>query len=416
MDLFLLLTLIGLVVSIIGVSWPIYVHTKNKEKRRSESHVKNLPESDWMSTNTDSQIVVAIGSGVSENVYKMSSELRIGQKHIVERYKLKGGSGLNYTFRLMNMGIPVLPILSVGNDSLGFEIRENIKSLAEERFPNSPILKYIKSEEFLCEDFSTPESTIMVYKDERTILTEKLNDEDIEKLQDHIFRWVDRIIKNPALKIKAVMIGHIYGDDKKGGEITKTIIDKFSQLKESIIFANFGASQISLGVKQWKKYLRKITVLQLSLSEVRDFFREEKNVSSLIEIIKWFKKRNITIVITMDKFGAVATYKNKKAIILAWPFELGEKLVDTTGSGDAFGSGITSVLYSQETKSDDFFAAVEEARKWAAFACTTLGGAEHCPNKDKLDSFVSSVKEFASIAVQEVEHVDLILRILDRAY
>jgi sugar/nucleoside kinase (ribokinase family) len=162
-------------------------------------------------------------------------------------------------------------------------------------------------------------------------------------------------------------------------------------------------------------------VFQLNLHEMRRFFSQRDAKVSLSDIVQWFKDkdRQITAIITLDKFGAIGTYKDgSKGVILAWPFEI-QDFVDSTGAGDAFGAGLVSQLCGKADFSfAEFFDAIEVARTWAAYACRFLGGATDCPDQQLLQEF--SEKKLAQrtdpVEVQEMKHVDRILRILDKAF
>ena len=66
----------------------------------------------------------------------------------------------------------------------------------------------------------------------------------------------------------------------------------------------------------------------------------------------------------------------------------------------------------------EFLNAVVTARVWAAYACTTLGGATKCPNRRTLDEFCDETlaQQPDPVEVQQMRYVDRILRILDKAF
>ena len=346
--------------------------------------------------------VVAIGSGVGENIYEIDDALTPGSKHIALRRKLIGGSGINYTFRLMSMGIPVIPVLTVGRDILGAEIQAQLRELWKGKAPESRVEDYLADDRLFCEEVATPESTIIVNGESRTIVTEKLSQRSLDALAEHIVKRVDDVLEDGELRIKAVMIGHIYGEDRREGRVTRAIIDRVRARGSIKVFANFGLSQIRLGAQHWSEYLKKIDVFQLSLDEAREFFRKQKS-RSLQSVLQWFKNNGIAAV------------KGRDAVVLAWPFELGSRLVDSTGAGDAFGSGLVSAIIEDGYSDDDVYTPIVEARRWAAHACTTVGGASDCPDREQLSRFVLGIDEFASVRVSAVDEVQLILRLLDKA-
>jgi sugar/nucleoside kinase (ribokinase family) len=92
--------------------------------------------------------------------------------------------------------------------------------------------------------------------------------------------------------------------------------------------------------------------------------------------------------------------------------------VDPTGAGDAFGAGLMYMLWDKPDFSfEDFVRAIEEARVWAAYACTHLGGSARCPDRGTLlkfyDDYFSHDSEAIEILVSSKE-VGSILRIFDK--
>ncbi|MGL5083654.1 MAG: hypothetical protein ACRC8A_19400, partial [Microcoleaceae cyanobacterium] len=70
--------------------------------------------------------ILVVGSGNGEYILKPEQDLELGKKHLVEATSLIGGSGINYTLRLMKAGFPVLPILPIGRDALGHQIQAEL--------------------------------------------------------------------------------------------------------------------------------------------------------------------------------------------------------------------------------------------------------------------------------------------------
>jgi sugar/nucleoside kinase (ribokinase family) len=371
------------------------------------------------------EYILTVGSGTTEYILRLDSDVQLGRKHIVNhRDELLGGSGVNYTLRLVNAGFSVFPILSIGKDQLGRRIRDEILASAQEAGLPKQALTFIKSDEFLADNIKTPRSTIIVEKAQRTIFTEPIIDTTIDENEypKHYKDYMKRRLTNlDKPRIKAVMIGHIYADSpdlnrSDPGECTRYIIQTFRD--ECFVFANFGDSQIRMGAGSWENDLKGVSVFQLNLYEMRRLFAQKNAKISLLNIIEWMKNRCITAIITLDKFGAIGTYKDREDVILAWPFEL-EDMVDSTGAGDAFGAGLVSQLYQKPDFSfGNFYDAIEEARIWAAYACRTLGGATNCPDIRALEDFHKGISKGQSDPVEKLnmKQADQILRILDKAY
>jgi len=148
----------------------------------------------------------------------------------------------------------------------------------------------------------------------------------------------------------------------------------------------------------------------------------------LTGIIQRLISDEITSLITLDRFGAIGTFKgDPRQIVIAWPFEL--KIVDTTGAGDAFGAGVVANAISQnDLDIHGFRKIIDQGRFWAAKACQTEGGSSQCPTKKELESFSKEILAGenhtdsgnpcipSNVKVVEVREALDILRILDRAY
>jgi sugar/nucleoside kinase (ribokinase family) len=207
------------------------------------------------------------------------------------------------------------------------------------------------------------------------------------------------------------------------------VIDAFRD--RAILFANFGESQYCLGASFWEQDLRALTVFQLSVEEARHFFwgcarRAQRRSAqcapgSLAEKLRWFQQREITAVLTLDRFGAVATFRGSKGVVFAPAFEL-DNFLDSTGAGDAFGAGLVHSLCQAggPPTLEAFVAAIATARLWSAYACTTRGAASECPSAAELAAFEDEL-HLKGQAPEQIDCRDLadwdgILRILDKAY
>jgi sugar/nucleoside kinase (ribokinase family) len=230
------------------------------------------------------------------------------------------------------------------------------------------------------------------------------------------------------------MIGHVYADQPgvctaSGGSITQRVIRAFQD--RAILFANFGESQYCLGASFWEEALRALTVFQLSVEEARQFFSECGRATaeggalraprSLADMVRWFQERGITAVLTLDRFGALATFGGLEGVLFAPAFEL-DNFEDSTGAGDAFGAGLVHGLLraGPQPSFDAFRVAIKEARLWAAHACTTRGAASHCPSQAELEAFEADLRHKGQdpdqIDCRDLAAWDGILRILDKAY
>jgi sugar/nucleoside kinase (ribokinase family) len=364
--------------------------------------------------------ILVVGSGNAEHVLQLDTDLQLGRKHIVTYHEFIGGSGVNYSMRLIGAGYPVFPILSIGKDRLGRAIKQEIVSAAKKARLPEKSLGFIDSDEFLAPNIKTPLSTIAVDRMQRTIFSSQIDGGTC--FRDYVEKRMDCLCTELSADVGAAIIGHVQADNPElnpsnPGECTRYVIRSFSG--KGLLFANFGNSQICRGARFWEKDLGKLNVFQLNLHEMRMFFGEEDGVTSLSDMVKWFIDRHVTAVVTLDRFGAIGTYRDgRDGVILAWPFEL-DNYVDSTGAGDAFGAGLVSHLCrSAEFSFTDFFNAIGKARVWAAYACTSLGAATNCPDASTLNEFEEDLlrKHRNPVEIQPMDQLDRLLRIIDKAY
>jgi len=366
--------------------------------------------------------IMTIGGGNSENVLSLCETLSIGTKHIVDMEELFGGSSVNHTVRLLTAGYPVFPILAIGEDEIGRKIKNAILETAKKNNATTDVIDFIENSKFLSPDLKTASTTILVHNSKRTIFTQKL------KNGSHFFNHVEQLIKFYDSRVETapsiVMIGHIQSDSAVNsngnpGNITKFIIDNF--YKRSVIYTNFGSTQINLGYKFWKNYLPKIDIFQLNLEEAKIFFSEKRPIKlSLKEIVEILRRENINAIITLDRFGAIGIHKEqKKAIILAWPILNLGNVVDPTGSGDAFASGVAAQLSKLPKFSPtDFQAAIDEARFWSALACKGKGGCGSSPTRQEIHNFKQqlNINEMKAVEVRDREFAAEVMTLLDIAF
>lgn len=370
----------------------------------------------------DENFIVTIGSGNAENVLSLYDSVKLGQKHSVELKELYGGSGVNHAFRLTTMGYNVFPILSIGHDGTAKRIQKELCKIANSNETSPVVIEYIESDKFFEPKIVTSTSTVIVEGSKRTIFSQKLDclDHFCQHVGNRLEFIEDLIVNFP----KAIIIGHVHsdsGDCNPGikGETTKYVINKYKE--KSLIYTNFGNSQIKLGLDEWEAELPHIDVFQLNISEAKRLFSKDGGSSiRLIDIVEKIRDLKMTAVITIDRFGAIGIHKDpSKGIIFAWPLIDVKDIVDTTGAGDAFAAGMVSKLVGKKGFNIyEFLEAMEVGRNWSAYACTTLGGSGECPAKSQLDGFVEkqSSNKNGEIEIVKKEDSTKYLSLIDMAY
>lgn len=365
----------------------------------------------------NSSMIITIGSGNIENVFELDGNLHIGRKHNVVSHEFFGGSCINYTMRLISMGESVYPIPFIGKDKSGVLIQGKISELARKYNTPSQINEFIDSENFLIPSIETPKATILVHQGQRTIFSQGIP--QMGKSYNHIEERISTL-KTVLPKAGSVMIGHVSPDCaiQTPGKITKKIIDEFSD--NHFVFANFGNSQLIHGINFWRADLNRTDILQLNLDEMRRFFQASSMDYSLMNIIKWLKENCITAVITLNRLGAIGTYRDgRDGIIIAWPITIPE-IIDPTGAGDAFAAGLVSFLDGNKKFSfDDFLSAIEIGGYWASFACRSLGACAECPDKETLDLYIENelgAHQSKIMKMFDRDYPEQILNLIDKAY
>jgi len=370
-------------------------------------------------------LILVIGGGNSEEILKLESELVIGSKHKVETESLFGGSGVNYLMRLLTFGYDVFPILPIGKDTSGRNIRKIILKTARSNNSSKRVIEFIGRKDdnrFYDPYIKTPNTTVVVENSRRSIFTEKMKNG--QNFINFVKKRIEDTNKFTFTVPSAVMIGHIYSDSKEiskenAGNVTKYIIATFKN--RSLIFANLGSSQLSLGLDFWKKDLLDIDFFQVNLDEAKKFFCGEKGEAlKLTEIIKLIRSININVVITLDKFGAIGIHKEKKdAVCIAWPVLDANEVVDPTGAGDAFAAGLVAYMVkAPNMDAISFRDAILNARIWAAYACSTYGGANQCPTARQLEEYKQTItlSSNKSAEITDQDYTSEILTLLDIAF
>jgi sugar/nucleoside kinase (ribokinase family) len=370
--------------------------------------------------------ILVVGSGNAETVLDLESELVIGQKHDVRRVELYGGSGVNYALRLTRYdGTRVLPILSIGQDGIGRSIQQELLQAMGADRVRTPVSEFVAHPDLLCIGLTTPQSTVITANERHTIFREAMRG------AEHFCAFAERrlaevlALDGVSVNVGAAMIGHVYADrpgvcTAQGGSITRQVIRALQG--RAILFANFGESQYCLGPSFWEEELRALTVFQLSVEEARQFFDKCGRAASEDSAqVRWFQSREVTAVLTLDRFGAVATFRGFEGVLFAPAFEL-DNYEDSTGAGDAFGAGLVHslCLAGAPPTLDGFYAAIKMARLWSAHACTTRGATSHCPSQAELEAFEAELRRKGQdpdqIDCRDLAAWDGILRVLDKAY
>ncbi len=355
--------------------------------------------------------IVVVGGANIEYILKSSENIIRGSKNFVDVDEFIGGSGVNYTMRLLSVGCPVYPILFAGDDENGKKIHKTILEALSFSI-NDKNRFFIQSSNFFVKDLNTPQSTIIVEGIHRTILSSDQNDKNIFKefVQNRL-----SCIEN----ISSLIIGHIHSDRREINHIDQDLSTVASldyvNGKNCLVYSNFGRTQIEYSITYWKKHLHKIDIFQLNVHEFKKFFKKNGKEFYLKEIIKKIRECNINAIVTLDRFGAIGIMKDfTNALFMARPVDIREKFVDSTGAGDAFCAGMVYKLNGNKnfTKTD-FKEAMEMARSWAAFACQSYGGAHYCPSRESIEEFHNELNYSNEVVIYEGNRMYDLIALID---
>jgi sugar/nucleoside kinase (ribokinase family) len=361
--------------------------------------------------------ILTVGAANAERLTEVEA-IRLGEKHLTSPALLGGGgSAVNHACRLLAVGIPALPLFPLGDDEAGALVREALASAARTgALPEDEDARLRSWLDGLVQPGTTTgSSTVVVERGGRRTAFSEVG------TASHGFEAVCRrcIEALDPESLEAVVVGHVHADAVLGGRITSGLLERFAG--RTLVVANLGRSQYRLGSGRWLSELREVDVVQLSAEEAMEFAASaSRPLSTLRAVAEWFQENGLTTVVTIDRFGAVGLFRGDSRVVLAWPYELGSAMRDGTGAGDAFAAGLAAFLArdagGHATSIQQLRRAMEEARTWAAYACTRLGGASDCPTRQQLGAFTARTAAAYHVEVVSLSRADEYLRVLDGAF
>jgi sugar/nucleoside kinase (ribokinase family) len=235
-------------------------------------------------------------------------------------YFSSGGGACNAAVSLSRLGIKTAALLRIGNDQNGIEIKNNL-------------LREKVETKFIQEDKKTDTSISFIVVD--------------KKRGDRvIFNWrgANRKLKVESKKLKVADQKWIYltslSDD---WEKYLAEINSFVKKNKIRLAFNPGSAQIKAGRKKLLEILKSTEILLLNRDEAIELAlsgegekQKNKNFNNPINLIKIIREWGPKIVIVTQGLSG-AWVGDKENIYYARATS--KKRIDTTGAGDAFGSG-----------------------------------------------------------------------------
>jgi len=392
-----------------------FISRLNEESESRQKEIIEMLETLIDLKTDDLYPIITIGSANAETIFKCEEDVILGTKHNSELENLYGGSGVNFAMRLLSAGRLAIPILPIGNDEVGRSILEAIRNAVETIKIPGPIINFLNNSRFFNSNIKTPTSGILISGSKRTIFKQNL--EGAEYFHEHLLMQLDDIEKVFNNKLGPIMIGHIQSDSVNGIS-TKEIINRYRN--RYLIYTVFGNSQIKHGLQFWEKegVFKNISIFQLNMDEAKRFFVTENRSMTSEEILEWCRERELTAVLTLDKFGAIGTFRNLESLYVAYPLISENEVVDSTGAGDAFAAGMVSYLADKREFDDaDFNKAMQRGRIWASCACKYVGGTGKQPAQE-LKQFKKDNPGYdkKALEVKEIRHAQELLKFIDLIY
>jgi len=238
-----------------------------------------------------------------------------------------GGGGANTAACFAKLGLKAGIITAIGADDNG---RRIVKNFLDHRVDvkNVQTYKSVPSGlSFIVNFKNTDEHVIFTYRSANDHLL--ISQSDLNKIQT---RWL----------FLTALSGKSWKSNLKN-------IFQFAQKNKVKLAWNIGASQLKLGYRFLKPYLKQTAVLILNKDEATElalsYGKKTQDVSQLLLIIKFMGPK--IVAITEGKFGATVCSDDEVCFEKDWPI----KAKNSTGAGDAFGSAFVVAIINGQTLS-----------------------------------------------------------------
>ncbi len=249
---------------------------------------------------------------IGNQLNKSISQTSDYQKHL-------GGSPSNVAMNITRMGLKAILIATVGNDGLGNYIIDNLNTAQLD----TAFIRTLKN---------TPTSNVIISRSSKTpdFIPYRVADYQIKRSQ----------IPNALLKRAKVFHTTCFALSKNPAR--KTILSKAEKAIEyncklsiDINYSNKIWTSKAKALEVIKHFCQFDPLVKISVDDVYRLFGEKFTSR---QVFDFFHEQNIDIVcLTLGNQGVQLSQKNKKTITL--PAIKIDKIIDSTGAGDAFWSG-----------------------------------------------------------------------------
>lgn len=282
-----------------------------------------------------------------------------------------GGSPLNCAVGLSRLGVNTFFLTKVGNDYFGKKIKQ-----------------------FLISEKINPDYIFMDEQNKTTLAFISLSEKKIPEYDFYRNNTADKNITKKELEkinIDDIEMFHVGSLALIDGNTAKNLSEFFLQIEKKGKITSLDPNVRSNLIKNHDEYkrrlfemMKKATILKLGEDDLKYF---DPNIS-FKSFVKNFKREEKLTILTLGERGSIAFYKNKFFEVEALKLR---KVVDTTGCGDAFMSGILYKYYEFGLKKDlsneNVYEMLNFASKIAGIVATRYGGASSMPMKSEVENF-----------------------------
>ncbi len=261
---------------------------------------------------------------------KETNELAIkfGEKITVDKADvLPGGNAANVSVGTSRLGLNIALVAEIGKDEFAQKI---ISALSQEKVNVTKVLQ--------TEGQQSSFSTVINYKNERTIFSEHVKRQHDFYFEDISTKW-----------IYLTSLGEMWLD-----AYNKTA--EFVKKTGSNLAFNPGTLQIKSGKDCIKNVLSVTNILFVNKEEGEDLLGYPQGQTSIEDVITSLQRLGPKIVIITDGDNGSSAIDEKGNILKEEA--LGEKIVEKTGAGDAYSSGFLGAFFYGKT--------IKEAMAWGA--------------------------------------------------
>ncbi|MCF7925037.1 MAG: carbohydrate kinase [Candidatus Izimaplasma sp.] len=279
--------------------------------------------------------------------------------------KYFGGSPANITINLTRLGCHPMLVSSLGNDTNGTFLKSrltqegiNLSFIRRVEHPTSKVI--------LNQTVGSPEPIFMRGSDHFLYYTSELDKHLINSKILHFSYWP--LSKNPA---------------------KNTVLKAIQTAKKNNVLVGFDPNfhkdlleEGSLSFEELLEIIKQVDILKPSLDDAKRIFKEGLSID---EYVKKFEALGVGLVVmTLGKDGLIAAYQGELVRLPSYA----TKVVDATGAGDAFWSGLYGGILNNYT----VYQSIQLGLACSAYSLQFVGAISNLPKLTDLAKEYSIIK------------------------